>query len=96
MATGRNYGAAQSHTAEGAQHVFASATSFGAVTKSDSTVLDFNAVYVGGTGDVALKPNETDAAVTFSNVAGGTILPVAGVRVMSTNTTATSMVWLKF
>lgn len=96
MATGRNYGAAQSHTAEGAAHVFASATSFGAVTKSDSTVLDFNAVYVGSTGDVAIKPNEADAAVTFASVAGGTILPVAGVRVMSTNTTATSMVWLKF
>ena len=96
MATGRNYGAAQSHTAEGAAHVFASATSFGAVTKSDSTVLDFNAVYVGSTGDVAIKPNETDAAVTFANVPGGTILPVAGVRVMSTNTTASSMVWLKF
>lgn len=96
MATGRNYGAARSHTAEGAAHVFASATSFGAVTKSDATVLDFNAVYVGVTGDVAIKPNETDAAATFSNVPGGTILPVAGVRVMSTNTTASSMVWLKF
>jgi hypothetical protein len=93
---GRNYNAARSHTAEGAAHVFASATSFGAVTKSDSTVLDFNAVYVGVTGDVAIKPNETDAAVTFSNVPGGSILPVAGVRVMSANTTASSMVWLKF
>lgn len=93
---GRNYQGAKSHSDSGAQHVFASAREAGAVTKSDSTVLDFDAVYVGGTGDVAIKFNETDSAVTFSNVPGGTILPVAGVRVMSANTTATSMVWLRW
>lgn len=96
MATGRNYSAARSHTAEGAAHVFASATESGAVTKSDSTVLDFNAVYVGTGGDVAIKHTESGSAVTYSSVPSGTILPVAGVRVMSTNTTASGMVWMKF
>lgn len=74
--------------------VFGSATSSGAVTKSDSTVLDFNAIYVGGAGDVAIKHTEGGSAVTYPSVPAGTILPVSGVRVMSAGTTATSMVWM--
>jgi len=74
----------------------ASAKSFGAVTKSDSTELLFNAVYVGTAGDVAISPTAdgTGDAVTFTGVPAGSILPVAGKRVMSTNTTADAMVWL--
>lgn len=78
----------------GANHVAASATSSGAVTKSDSTVLQFRAVYVGGAGDVAIKHTEAGSAVTYVGVPAGSILPVSGVRVMSANTTATSMVWM--
>lgn len=81
---------------DGAAHVFASATSSGAVTKSDATVLDFNAIFVGTGGDVAIKHTEGGTAVTYPGVASGSILPVAGVRVMSTNTTASGMVWMKF
>lgn len=77
-------------------HVFASATSSGAVTKSDATVLDFNAIYIGTGGDVAIKHSEGGSAVTYPSVQAGTILPVAGVRVMSTGTTASNMVWMKF
>jgi len=76
--------------------VFASATTSGAVTKSDSTVLDFNAIYVGTAGDVAIKHVEGGSAVTYPSVPAGSILPVAGVRVMSANTTASNMVWMKF
>jgi hypothetical protein len=78
--------------------VYASAKSYGAVTKSDSTVLSFQAVYVGGAGDVAISPSEGDSgdAVTFAGLAAGTILPVKGRRVMSTNTTATNLVWLNW
>lgn len=72
----------------------ASATSSGAVTKSDSTALQFRALYVGGSGDVAIKHTETGDAVTYVGVPSGTILPVSGVRVMSTGTTATNMVWM--
>ena len=77
-------------------HAFASATSSGAVTKSDSTVLDFNAIYVGTGGDVAIKHTEGGSAVTYPNVLPGSILPVSGVRVMSANTTASGMVWMKW
>lgn len=78
----------------GSAFVAASATSSGTVTKSDSTVLQFRAIYVGGTGDVAVKHTEGGSAVTYPSVPAGTILPVSGVRVMSTNTTATNMVWM--
>lgn len=78
----------------GSGNVSASATSSGAVTKSDSTVLQFRAIYVGGAGDVAIKHTEGGSAVTYPSVPAGTILPVSGVRVMSANTTATNMVWM--
>lgn len=80
--------------ARGAGHVAASATSSGAVTASDSTVLQFRALYVGGAGNVAIKHEEGGAAVTYASVPAGSILPVSGVRVMATSTTATDMVWL--
>jgi len=79
----------------GAAHQFASATSSGAVTKSDSTVLDFNALYVGGTGDVSLDHTEGGTAVVYTGVIAGTILPVSGVRVNSA-TTATNITWMKW
>ena len=73
----------------------ASAKSFGAVTASDSTELLFNAVYVGTAGNVAISPTADGSdAVTFTAVPAGAILPVKGKRVMSTNTTASDMVWL--
>lgn len=81
---------------DNAAHVFASARSSGAVTPSDSTVLDYNALYIGTGGNVAIKHTSAGSAVTFTSVLDGTILPVAGVRVMSTNTTATNIVWLKW
>lgn len=64
-----------------------------AVTKSDSTDLTgARAVYVGGAGDVALMAIGDSAAVTFTAVPAGSIIPVRITRVMSTNTTATSIV----
>lgn len=66
----------------------ASAAGAAAVTPSDSTVLDFRALWVGGAGNVAVR-TRNGQTVTFSGVAAGTILPVQGDRVMSTNTTAT-------
>ncbi|TGV26342.1 hypothetical protein [Mesorhizobium sp. M4B.F.Ca.ET.143.01.1.1] len=66
-----------------------------AVTKSDSTAVLFNAVYVGGTGDLALRP-VNGTAVTFSGVPAGTIIPLKCDRVMSTNTTATNIVGLNY
>lgn len=72
------------------------ATSAAAVTPDDGTVLPiFNALHVGGTGNVAVltKNGET---VTFTGVPSGSILPVAGTKVMATNTTATAIVALRW
>lgn len=74
--------------------IFGSATKSGAVTKSDTTVLDYNALYIGVTGDVVIKHTASGTAVTYKNVPVG-ILPVAGVRVMAA-TTASEIVWMKW
>lgn len=67
-----------------------------AVTPSDTTILKFKALYIGGAGNVAIKHNSGDTAVTFTSVPAGTILPIQtgedGGLVMSTNTTATNIV----
>ena len=76
--------------------VYASGMNYGAVTKSDTTPLDFNAIYVGGAGDVAISSSSDATAVTFVGVTAGSFLPVKGKRVMSTNTTATDIVWLNW
>lgn len=76
---------------------YASAKNYGAVTPSDSTVLQFDAIYVGGAGNLAISPTETGSdAVTFTGVTAGSIIPVRGKRVMSTNTTATTLTWLQW
>ncbi len=65
-----------------------------AVTKSDSTVVNCRGLWVGGAGDVAITAVGDTAAVTIPSVPAGTLLPIACHYVMSTNTTATSMVAL--
>lgn len=72
-------------------------TSFFTITKSDTTLVNCRAIYVGGTGDVAVKSGTPGAAaVTFSAVPVGTVLQIALDRgfVMSTNTTATLLLAL--
>lgn len=64
------------------------------VTKDDTAHLDaVSTIYVGVGGDIAVL-TANDQVVTFKNVIGGTILPVAVKRVNSTNTDATDMVAL--
>ena len=71
-----------------------SAKSAVAVTKSDSTVLaTTRALYIGVTGNVAVVMAEDSSAVTFIAVPVG-ILPVQVTKVMSTNTTASSILAL--
>lgn len=64
-----------------------------AVTKSDTTIVNCAAVYVGGTGDVAVTTAK-GSVVTFPSVPAGTVLPVRCQKIMSTNTDATDMVAL--
>ena len=80
---------------DGAAHVFASAASGGAVTPSDSTVLSFKALWVGGAGDVSVDFTEGGTAVVFTGVPAGTMLPVTGTRVNAA-TTATSITWINW
>jgi len=72
----------------------ASATRYGAVTPSDSTILQFKRLYIGGAGAVSVKAGPGTAAVTFAAAPAGSVLDVVGAYVMSTNTTATNIVWL--
>jgi hypothetical protein len=66
-----------------------------AITPDDDTDLDetTRALYVGGGGDITLTL-ASGAALNFTNVVSGTILPLRSVRVQATGTTATGIVGL--
>jgi len=51
-----------------------------------------SALYVGFTGSVSLICSGDTSAVVFSNVAGGSILPLRVKRVLATDTTASGLV----
>ena len=61
-----------------------------ALTKSDTTTYTapFDAVYVGGAGDVAVRTSK-GTTITFSGATAGSTIPIQFDRLMSTNTTAT-------
>lgn len=65
-----------------------------AVTPSNSTEVAYSAIYVGSTGNVAVETPAGDT-VTFVGVPTGGIIPICAVKVLSTGTTATSIVGLK-
>ncbi len=63
------------------------------VTPSDSIDLAHvsRAIYVGGSGDLAVMMKE-GGSVTFKNVVGGTVVAIRVARVLSSGTTATDIV----
>lgn len=66
-----------------------------AVTPSDSTNFAdglCRALYIGGSGNIAILAEDDTSAVTLSNVGAGQIIPVRAKRVNFTNTTATLIV----
>lgn len=65
-----------------------------AVTPSDSTVVAFDAVYVGGAGNVVVK-TPFGTTLTFTAPPVGTIIPIRCNRVMAA-TTATLLVGLTY
>lgn len=65
------------------------------ITPSDTTVVAFDAIYVGGTGAVAVDMELSGTAVTFSAVPVGSILPVAVTKVLAA-TTATLLIGLNY
>ena len=75
-------------------YAFASAVFAGGVTPDDATELDFFAIYVGTTGDVSVELKD-GTSITFKNVPVG-ILPVQGIGINNTGTSATDMIWLRW
>jgi hypothetical protein len=67
---------------------------FRAVTPSDTVVQPFRAVYVGGAGNLAVIGLDDTAAVTFTGVVAGTLLPIRVSKILATGTTATAIVGL--
>lgn len=72
-----------------------------AITKNDTTTYEpsntgyLDALYVGGAGDVAIV-TFAGTTVTFVGVLAGSIIPVTCKQVLSTGTTATSIVGLRY
>jgi hypothetical protein len=71
------------------------ATDAVAITKSDTTIVNADAIYVGTSGDVAVTTLK-GSVVTFVGVLAGTILPIKSTKIMSTNTTASNLVGLRY
>ena len=65
-----------------------------AVSPSDSTIVDCEAFYVGGAGNVAIVAKRGGSAVTLTAVLVGHVYRIACSKIMSTNTTATAIVAL--
>lgn len=71
--------------------LFETATRYSAVTPSDSTIIKFKSLYIGGTGAVHVRQGGAETAVVFAAVPAGTVLPISGTQVMAA-TTATNIV----
>jgi len=71
------------------------ATSAAVVTPHDTNPNVFNALYVGGTGNITLI-DRAGNSVLISAIPAGTILPIACSKVMSMGTTATLIVGLNW
>lgn len=67
-----------------------------AITPSDSEQLPLatKAIYVGGGGDITLRPLNADADVLFAAFPAGGILDVRTSAIRATGTTATGIVGL--
>lgn len=69
-------------------------TAAASVTPSDSTVLTTTrGLFIGGDGNIAVTMSD-GANVTFTSVKGGAVYPFRVIKVLSTGTTATSIVAL--
>ena len=58
-----------------AMAIYASAVRYEAVSKSDTTALEFRAIYVGTGGDLHVR-NAAGNTVVFKNVSDGTVVAV--------------------
>lgn len=70
------------------------ATGGAAITPSDTTEVDFNGIYVGGAGNLAVTLLD-GSEVTLTAVNVGEIYPLRVIKVMAA-TTATNLIGLKW
>ncbi len=70
--------------------------SYEAIVPSDVTLLDFDALYVGGAGNIVVEADSNGKTTTFSAIPAGTILPIHIIKVNATLTTATLIVGLRY
>lgn len=76
-------------------HIFSSRDaiiSAEAVTPSDTAEQNFDAIFVGTAGDLAVQCIKDSAPVTFKNLANGTFLRVNVAKVLDTGTDADDIV----
>jgi hypothetical protein len=66
-----------------------------AITPSDSTIVNVDAIYVGTTGNVAVTTLK-GTVITFTSVPAGAVLPIKSTKIMSTNTTASNLIGLRY
>lgn len=57
-----------------------------AVVKSDTTIVNYNSLYVGTAGNVVVQLAKSEGTVTYANVADATFLPIAVIRVLDATT----------
>lgn len=65
-----------------------------AITTSDTNAVKYRAIYVGGTGDLAVQTLIDSANVVFKAVPVGTTIWIEAGLVLTTGTTATNLVGL--
>ena len=63
-----------------------------AVTPHDSNTISPSTIYVGTTGDVAVRPEVGGNTVVFVGVPAGSVIPCRVIGVNSTDTTADDLV----
>jgi len=65
------------------------------ITPSDTLPNAFDAIYAGSTGNIVVMPDQGGAAVTFTAVQIGTVLPIKTRLVLATGTGAGPFVGLR-
>jgi len=78
----------------GQSYIDAAAVTPSDVATGDATARIFDALYIGGAGDVAVVMAGSGNSVVFKAPPIGTVLRVRGMRVAATGTTATLLVAL--
>lgn len=75
------------------QNYIGRCTKSSAITKSDTVVNRWDAIFVGSTGNLVVKLRDDSAFVTFNNIPDGTLLPFS-TEYVGASSTCSNMVGL--